>query len=348
MTGSTVAFILGAGASCPIIPPQRDLVLQLWQKTTKPYEPGFPINRLWPARAYLRRTFPGLKKGVAPTFEDVLGPLEISEAEEYWYHFAGRDLKGRLVTNQQVLDALDTWISYVLDPPSLPRRPGDDGFAPLFGPGKNATCVYAKLVDVLRETSLIGSTLFISMNYDILLDRCLIAAGHPPNYQVEAFLDPPAKAVGTIPVFKLHGSLNWRVCEQCHVLIDLQFDSVWPASICGTCGSQRARPMLIRPTVLKDFKHRVWKEVWKWTGRELAKAEHWVFIGYSLPLADVWMLRLLTQSVRSGGIKSRKISVVEPSGRVLERYRLLFPQAERVAKTFEQYVMKCRKAGSPL
>ena len=84
VSDDTAAFILGAGASKPLAPLQTELIADLWKKSSKPYAPDFPINRLWPAKVYLRRTFPGLPVN-SPSFEDVVGPLEISEAEEYWY-----------------------------------------------------------------------------------------------------------------------------------------------------------------------------------------------------------------------------------------------------------------------
>ena len=67
----------------------------------------------------------------------------------------------------------------------------------------------------------------------------------------------------------------------------------------------------------------------------------WLIVGYSLPLADVWMLRLLAQSVRSGGGGKRRITVVDPESGVLDRFRLLFPNAAHGANRFEEYVDRC-------
>jgi hypothetical protein len=173
------------------------------------------------------------------------------------------------------------------------------------------------------------------------LDRSLRAAGPGgPDYRIEAFRESSeTPAPGPSPLLKLHGSLNWRMCEACHVLLDLANAVIWPGSECRLCGAPRARPMLIRPTLLKDFRHRVWQEVWREAGRCLAGASRWVFVGYSLPMADVWMLRLLTQSLRSSSKgERRQIWVIDPRAEVLARYRLVFPQAERVDDTFSSWL----------
>lgn len=51
-----------------------------------------------------------------------------------------------------------------------------------------------------------------------------------------------------------------------------------------------------------------------------------MFVGYSLPLADVWMLRLLAQSLKSGPrrVEPRSIVVVNPDPIVKQRFGLLF------------------------
>lgn len=100
--------------------------------------------------------------------------------------------------------------------------------------------------------------------------------------------------------------------------------------------------MLIRPTLLKDFQHRVWQDVWRAAGRALAGATRWLIVGYSLPLADVWMLRLLAQSVRSGRTgRERSIALVNPDPEVLKRFGLLFP-VRRVGRYFDACIDRCR------
>ena len=341
-----LAVVFGAGASMPALPSQRQLIPDLWKALTPPYPLELPIHRLLPAGAYLRRTFPGLPARPV-SFEDVAGPLEISEAEEYWFHFAGPDRRTkRLITNQSVLDALDTWLVLALNPLTVPRRPSEDGFAEHFAAGAASRVHYARLLHLLAQSGQLEQTVFLSLNYDVLLDRSLLAATkYEIDYVAEAFVDKPALRP-RLRVMKLHGSLNWRCCDSCHVLVDLGYEVVWPLSRCGECGERRARPLLIRPTVVKDFRHRVWQDVWRPAGRALAGARRWLIVGYSLPLADVWMLRLLAPSMRSGGQGRRRVSIVEPDPAVVERFRLLFPHADHAAPTFDDYLASCHAAGN--
>jgi hypothetical protein len=355
-----IAVIFGAGASTPPLLSQQDLVEKLLDSSDH--------ARLRAAKLYVRRTFRGLRGGTSVKgllrFEEVVGPLEIAESEEYWFHFGGRDAKNndRLLTNRQVLDSLDTWVAMSLDPDSLPKAV-DSGnrvitaesvaFEEFYRPRQDSNLCYSRFVAFLDRLSLLSSTVFVSMNYDILLDRVLnVSDLFQVDYDLEDFVKPPnedAKRASRKPVklLKLHGSLNWRMCEECHLLRDTGNMVVWPESQCNDCGSKVARPMLIRPTLLKDFRHRVWRDIWRKAGHVLANASHWIFVGYSLPLADVWMLRLLAQSARSGAIPSRErtVTVVNPDPSVGERFRLLFPAAAVYSQDFSSWLAKCVAAG---
>jgi hypothetical protein len=355
------AIVLGAGASIPPLIGQQDLVLKLVNTVG--------VERLFPAQKYLRNVFPGLVRGqVEPgtlQFEDIVGPLEIAESEEYWFHFGGRRRagSGAVLTNKAVLDSLDTWVGMALDPQTLPKRPGkhdldreakEQKYSNFYSPSSSSQLAYAQLVALLRESEVLERTVFISMNYDVLLERVLLASGtHVPDYWVDGFYEEPDSRTAGHPVgrpltlLKLHGSLNWRVCDRCHILRDHKELIVWPNDRCCDCEGDSARPMLIRPTLLKDFRHRVWRDIWRQAGHVLASAATWVFIGYSLPLADVWMLRLLAQSKKSGSIRpeARRIIVVNPDPAVRQRFGLLFPKMAFHEMPLSKWIEDCRKKG---
>jgi hypothetical protein len=77
-------------------------------------------------------------------------------------------------------------------------------------------------------------------------------------------------------------------------------------------------------------------------------SKHWVFVGYSLPLADVWMLRLLTQAFRAGGGHEEKIAVtvVDPDTAVHDRFRVVFPEATNGGASFAEWVDRSTAAGT--
>jgi hypothetical protein len=167
------AIVLGAGASIPPLIGQQDLVLNLLAT------PG--VERLFPAQKYLRTMFPGLRKNQIEAgtlqFEDIVGPLEIAESEEYWFHFGGRKKAdtGAVLTNKAVLNSLDTWVAMALDPESLPKRPGkhekdpegkQQEYANFYMPSISSVLAYARLVSLLRQLQILETTTFVSMNYD--------------------------------------------------------------------------------------------------------------------------------------------------------------------------------------
>lgn len=335
-------FLFGAGASMPL-PGQRDLLKALAKDTN---------HRVLPARRYLEMVFPGAVNGdPGATLEDMVGPLEIAESEEYWFHLAGR-ARRRLLTNRDVLKSIDSWIARALDPPFLPRFPKRDdaeydakasAYHSYYGGTSGVT--YAELLRQVEGAGLTNEAQFISLNYDLLLDRVLLAHGFEPDYRVDAFADDGERNRDgrPIPTIKLHGSLNWRICDSCHYLRNLRTASIWPGSRCKDCDSDEARPMLIRPTFLKEFRHRVWQGLWRDAGHLLADADHWIVIGYSLPLADVWVLRVLAQSARSNRHgRPPRITVVNPDHSAIGRFRLMFPGAEGVESTFGDWL-----AGTP-
>src|ERR1700730_8793955 len=232
MAPPDIAVVFGAGASVPPLVGQQELVQRLLLRHDD--------TRLYPAQKYLGRTFPGLVTSISGNyllrFEDIVGPLEIAESEEYWYHFGGRTTGKRevLITNKQVLDSLDTWVAMVLDPDSLPKPPGrndadkENTYYSFYDPMKNSELPYARIVNFLVRTGFIKNTAFLSMNYDILLDRVLYASRiYKPDYRIDGFYEEstPLEAINEIPsviLLKLHGSLNWRVCDRCHVLRNLK------------------------------------------------------------------------------------------------------------------------------
>ena len=200
--------------------------------------------------------------------------MQIAESQEYWYHFGGQGKSQTLLTNREVLNSLDTWLAMTLDQ-NIPKPPSGRSresarkkqeFLTFYAPADSATLSYARLLHFLIEIGLVDQTVFLSMNYDILLDRVLYASEtHVPDYWIDAFYDVPKPETSErgqhsgVLLLKLHGSLNWRVCDSCHVLRNLKEFAAWPKDKCIDCGASTARPMLIRPTLSKDFRHRVWR-----------------------------------------------------------------------------------------
>ena len=97
---------------------------------------------------------------------------------------------------------------------------------------------------------------------------------------------------GAIPVFKLHGSLNWaRTRDGLELFQDLR-----PAFRGG------GNAAIIPPVPEKEIP--AWLQpVWSSAEEELARAPIWIVCGYSLPSYDVAITELLRRAAISGNLK---------------------------------------------
>jgi hypothetical protein len=152
-------------------------------------------------------------------------------------------------------------------------------------------------------------------------------------------------SVEGIPVYKLHGSLNWAFCENCHE-IDIAFsrnelDSIYgwkPIPCASGCGGSYKR-LIVPPQPMKVYSNYELVKVWKRAEDVLAAASHVAFIGYSLNPVDASVIQLVLR----GRAKSRQhrgapwdYSMINPDRALLQRYRsLLGEPAIRDARPFD-------------
>jgi len=181
----------------------------------------------------------------------------------------------------------------------------------------------------------------ISLNWDILLDKCFFQAlgehdhwktgGYEPIGVVdyccyissvgsrEQRIRPGLWTLGArgynVKLLKIHGSMNWLQCSNCQRLF-VSFDekinipNFINVETCHHCRNYdieaKLQGSLIMPTFLKDLSNFQIKLVWQNAGVELMEAQRLVFIGYSLPHADFEFRQLLSQMVH----KNAKVDVV--------------------------------------
>jgi hypothetical protein len=126
---------------------------------------------------------------------------------------------------------------------------------------------HQKLVRRILKAGLIDETIFISTNYDILIDNALTALysdGILLDYGVDFtnFDEPDGwqkPADPTVRLFKLHGSLNWLYCPTCNTLTLTPKDkgiirllTDFTKSTCPSCESVIV-PIIVPPTYYKDM-----------------------------------------------------------------------------------------------
>jgi NAD-dependent SIR2 family protein deacetylase len=198
----------------------------------------------------------------------------------------------------------------------------------------------------------------ISLNYDIIADNALPAVVERegrlalPDYCCDIATDGYRRADKFGKLIKLHGSLNWLYCPNCHRLDlgvsrtgrrtvkvlnelyrdrqnDLDAKYGCHGSPCRECGTF-VRPVLITPTHLKDYRNPHIARIWYEAARALREAKHVIFVGYSMPEDDVEVIYLFKRGlvdvdrvtvVEQAGTGKRAAVDVHPVGR---RYRALF------------------------
>jgi hypothetical protein len=148
----------------------------------------------------------------------------------------------------------------------------------------------------------------ITLNYDLIIDNALSRQGNIVNYGI-SIRDPRRKVMGyqfaqiqvKYPLLKLHGSLNWLYCPICRA-IDLTettkggLTALLNEANCDECGVQR-EAVIITPSYLKEYNNNFVIQVWRAAELKLQKADEVVFIGYSLPDADIVLRMLFTRAL---------------------------------------------------
>lgn len=148
----------------------------------------------------------------------------------------------------------------------------------------------------------------VSKDYsDIKLDYCLY------NYDLKG--DVPCinlKAGGfkNIKILKLHGSMNWLICNNCGRLYTdynsnialstlMQETGIIKCQYCESFGHQyRLISSIITPTFLKNIDSIHFKTIWHNAYLDLCDADKIVFIGYSFPEADFELRYILKKSIK--------------------------------------------------
>jgi hypothetical protein len=139
-------------------------------------------------------------------------------------------------------------------------------------------------------------------------------------------------------LLKLHGSLNWIVCQerQCelHDTVRLaQQDNVllrsWVMRKCPACGSKSTQPFIVPPTSQKFISRgTLLHKLWLITREQLQFCRRLVFIGYSFPVTDFYSDWLFRQIHFLEG-RRPEVVVVDPEmmrrrSNLSDRYRSIF------------------------
>jgi NAD-dependent SIR2 family protein deacetylase len=144
-----------------------------------------------------------------------------------------------------------------------------------------------------------------------------------------------------IKVLKLHGSVNWLICENpnhpIHIYNSWQAQKV-RLDYCSKCGRQLYK-LLVPPVWHKrGYAQRI-SELWEKAADELCAADKIVIIGYSLPIFDISAKYLLLLSAYLN--RKVRVEIVNRPDFDDERYKQIFKHATEIRNTkmiFKDYV----------
>ena len=163
----------------------------------------------------------------------------------------------------------------------------------------------------------------VTTNFDILAERGLRHVPRPrakrPGFHYgfgpESFAGggypsyahiQKIRAVGNVPLFKLHGSVSWSVRDGELV----KYHDCRPAI--------RGNPAIVAPLVEKTVPEYL-RPTWATARQHLARARTWIVVGYSLPWYDKAVGSLFEEATRS----DTTIHVFDPNPGVASRFRAL-------------------------
>lgn len=194
--------------------------------------------------------------------------------------------------------------------------------------------------------------LIITFNYDVMLDYTLYYLSMAPEY---CLFNPPFLG-NRYRLLKLHGSINWGLCQDCKktnssvalqevrptpvapgkmvrpmtpsgTLFEMQMmTEVLPNTPCNSCGKSNVlEPFVIPPTWSKAVGNTPITGVWAQAVKEIETAFQIVVIGYSMPQTDTFFQYLLTLGLANNP-KLHRVVIVDRdnSPELKERYAKVF------------------------
>ncbi len=176
---------------------------------------------------------------------------------------------------------------------------------------------------------------FISLNYDIVLDKALRGAGYTLEYGFYGRHGDHLASGQKIPLYKLHGSLNWSFCPLCGEISEheekvahLLFDSS-NNIICPYCGGGNSQAIIIAPTLYKSYKISRLQNIWDGAVGAISGSDRLIVIGYSLETSDTSIIATIKRALNAPD-KKREIVVVNPNEFACNRYRQIFGEGCKI------------------
>ena len=307
------AIFLGGGASAAEGAPVQSMLFKKYFTAFRAENNYSDCTLVSELRAYFKQMFfidvlqDDLEKIYFPTFEEAIGLLDLAVRKRQ--SFKDFDLEN-LAPNSNRIGYIRQYLVLLMAEVLEDKTAVVRGF-------------HRDLVDHLADLGCLTDTIFISTNYDVLIDRALSCRdGIAIDYGIEFTKDIhedrlllPPKSASLVKLYKVHGSLNWSYCSTCNSLnliddqqgiLKLLTDPL--QARCSNCQSVRA-PVIVPPTFFKDMSNNFINIVWHKTERSLNDIGHLIFCGYSFPDADIH-IKYLIKRIQTNRTDKLKITVI--------------------------------------
>lgn len=265
-----VVYVVGAGFSAGLgYPLTKSLLIDVWDRLGKNSR-----EQLRKIIAFHHPAFDPTRKTTFPDIEQLL--TEIAVNLELFG--ASRSVEGNF-TEAQLKESREELLSKIAQ-----------WFHGLYHDASKAAWLSAFVERIRRESAAI-----VSFNWDLLLDWFLFREHlDSKSYGLSEQLGP-----GPV-LLKPHGSLNWydatqiqKVAAEKRVTIFHHEEKterilafLYPREIKSRSG-RRYTPLIVPPTYLKNFNRPIFRRLWNHCTDVLSTPKKLVFLGYSLPSADL-------------------------------------------------------------
>jgi len=336
---ATTVFILGAGASkqagVPLMMEFLDSAYSLW-KTGNVSESDKQFSEVFRGIGELQRVHSKSQLDIQ-NVESVFSAFEMAKTLRKFGGYKSEEIDSLIGSMKTVIvKTIEKTlnlpvISQAVSPP-VPYEP------------------FAEMISRLRsEASPKQNIAIITFNYDLALDYTFYYKGIGVDY---GFGGTPSES--SIPLLKLHGSINWAQCQKCQTVVPWELKdylqthkwNLWMTSDVKAvelrtgshissfkhCGLPAlSEPFVVPPTGNKTGHYEVLTDVWARAAKELTDAENIYVMGYSLPPTDDFF-RYLYALGTVGDVILKRFWVFNPdgSGSVMDRFKkILGPGAQQ-------------------
>lgn len=305
------AIFLGGGASAAEGAPVQSALFKKYFKALRAENNYSDYRRVSELSAYFKQMFfidvlnDDLDEINFPTFEEAIGLLDLAVRKRQ--SFREFDLENLAKSSNRIgfiRQYLVLLMAEVLE----------DKTATVKG-------LHRSLVERLNKLGVLEDMIFISTNYDVLIDRAIASCENTfldygidfSNYRSPmCSTKEREQAVG---LYKIHGSLNWSYCPTCNLLKLIKYQQgilkllTDPSqAVCAICQSVKT-PVIVPPTFFKDMSNSFLNIVWHKTEASLKDVGHLVFCGYSFPDADMH-IKYLLKRIQTNRTDRLKITVI--------------------------------------